>query len=153
MSTQDLLQMSDENWPFGSDIATCGVILTGGKSFTRTDLSNEIISFFLKLSQKARLSLGMFLEVSLVMLDEDDPPSKNLLAQLIKWFHKQYIMEEQVPLDLVASALRLAKESSKWFGIAEELVGAVLFLAGDASKFVTGTVMPIDGGFRAFSGV
>ena len=39
------------------------------------------------------------------------------------------------------------------FGLAEELVGAVLYLAGDASKFVTGTVMPIDGGFSAFSGV
>ncbi len=39
------------------------------------------------------------------------------------------------------------------FGLAEELVGAVLYLAGDASKFVTGTIMPIDGGFSAFSGV
>jgi NAD(P)-dependent dehydrogenase (short-subunit alcohol dehydrogenase family) len=39
------------------------------------------------------------------------------------------------------------------FGEAEELNGAVHFLCSDASKFVTGIVLPIDGGFNAFSGV
>lgn len=41
----------------------------------------------------------------------------------------------------------------KRFGEPEELVGSVLWLAGDASKFVTGTIIPIDGGFSVFSGV
>jgi NAD(P)-dependent dehydrogenase (short-subunit alcohol dehydrogenase family) len=41
----------------------------------------------------------------------------------------------------------------KRFGEPAELVGTVLWLAGDASGFVTGTVVPIDGGFSAFSGV
>lgn len=39
------------------------------------------------------------------------------------------------------------------FGEPEEVVGAVVWLAGSASSFVTGTVVPIDGGFGAFSGV
>lgn len=40
------------------------------------------------------------------------------------------------------------------FGLANELVGAVLFLASDkAASFVTGIVLPIDGGFSTFSGV
>jgi NAD(P)-dependent dehydrogenase (short-subunit alcohol dehydrogenase family) len=39
------------------------------------------------------------------------------------------------------------------YGAPEDLLGAVLWLAGDASKFVTGIVVPIDGGFSAFSGV
>ena len=39
------------------------------------------------------------------------------------------------------------------FGQPEELLGALLWLAGDASAFVTGTVIPVDGGFSAFSGV
>jgi NAD(P)-dependent dehydrogenase (short-subunit alcohol dehydrogenase family) len=39
------------------------------------------------------------------------------------------------------------------FGEAEELVGAVLYLASDAASFVTGVVLPIDGGFSTFSGV
>lgn len=39
------------------------------------------------------------------------------------------------------------------FGEAEELNGAVLYLCSEASKFVTGTIIPIDGGFSSFSGV
>ncbi len=39
------------------------------------------------------------------------------------------------------------------FGEIEELMGATLFLCSDASKFVTGIVLPVDGGFSAFSGV
>lgn len=38
-------------------------------------------------------------------------------------------------------------------GEPEELVGTVVWLASDASRFVTGTVIPVDGGFSAFSGV
>ena len=40
------------------------------------------------------------------------------------------------------------------FGKPEELVGALLWLCDDsASGFVTGTVIPVDGGFSAYSGV
>ncbi|WPP50053.1 SDR family oxidoreductase [Catalinimonas niigatensis] len=39
------------------------------------------------------------------------------------------------------------------FGDAEELNGAVLYLCSEASKFVTGTILPVDGGFSSFSGV
>jgi NAD(P)-dependent dehydrogenase (short-subunit alcohol dehydrogenase family) len=39
------------------------------------------------------------------------------------------------------------------FGEPEELLGTVLWLLSPASAFVTGIVVPIDGGFSAFSGV
>ncbi len=40
------------------------------------------------------------------------------------------------------------------FGTPDELIGALLYLVCDAaSGFVTGTVMPVDGGFSAYSGV
>ena len=39
------------------------------------------------------------------------------------------------------------------FGEPEELIGTVIWLLSDAAKFVTGVVVPIDGGFSAFSGV
>jgi NAD(P)-dependent dehydrogenase (short-subunit alcohol dehydrogenase family) len=41
----------------------------------------------------------------------------------------------------------------KRFGNADELIGALIWLLSDASKFVTGTVINVDGGFSAFSGV
>ena len=39
------------------------------------------------------------------------------------------------------------------FGEVDELQGTVGYLLSDLSKFVTGIVIPIDGGFNAFSGV
>ncbi|MDG2396287.1 MAG: SDR family oxidoreductase [Flavobacteriaceae bacterium] len=41
----------------------------------------------------------------------------------------------------------------KRFGDPKELNGAIHFLSSDSSSFVTGIVLPIDGGFSAFSGV
>jgi NAD(P)-dependent dehydrogenase (short-subunit alcohol dehydrogenase family) len=39
------------------------------------------------------------------------------------------------------------------FGVPEDLLGAVLWLLSPASAFVSGVVIPIDGGFSAYSGV
>ena len=39
------------------------------------------------------------------------------------------------------------------FGEPDDLLGAVLWLLSPASAFVTGTIVPIDGGFSAYSGV
>lgn len=47
----------------------------------------------------------------------------------------------------------IAKTPMKRFGDINELNGAVQFLCSDAASFITGVVLPIDGGFSAFSGV
>ncbi len=39
------------------------------------------------------------------------------------------------------------------FGDAQELVGTMLWLLSPAAQFVTGIVVPVDGGFSAYSGV
>jgi len=39
------------------------------------------------------------------------------------------------------------------FGQPEDLIGCLIWLASDASKFVTGVTIPVDGGFTAYSGV
>jgi 2-dehydro-3-deoxy-D-gluconate 5-dehydrogenase len=36
----------------------------------------------------------------------------------------------------------------RW-GTPEDLVGPALFLAGDGARFVTGTVLPVDGGYAS----
>jgi NAD(P)-dependent dehydrogenase (short-subunit alcohol dehydrogenase family) len=47
----------------------------------------------------------------------------------------------------------LAKTPMRRFGDISELNGIVKFLCSDEASFVTGTVIPIDGGFSSFSGV
>lgn len=39
------------------------------------------------------------------------------------------------------------------YGTPEDLVGTTLWLCGEGANFVTGVVVPIDGGFAAYSGV
>jgi NAD(P)-dependent dehydrogenase (short-subunit alcohol dehydrogenase family) len=39
------------------------------------------------------------------------------------------------------------------FGEPEELIGTAVWLCSDAARFVTGIVVPVDGGFMAFGGV
>jgi NAD(P)-dependent dehydrogenase (short-subunit alcohol dehydrogenase family) len=39
------------------------------------------------------------------------------------------------------------------FGVPEDLLGTLVWLISPASAFVTGVVVPVDGGFSAFSGV
>jgi NAD(P)-dependent dehydrogenase (short-subunit alcohol dehydrogenase family) len=39
------------------------------------------------------------------------------------------------------------------FGKPEELVGTLIYLCSDASRFVTGVTVPVDGGFNVFCGV
>jgi NAD(P)-dependent dehydrogenase (short-subunit alcohol dehydrogenase family) len=39
------------------------------------------------------------------------------------------------------------------FGEPDDLIGTMLWLVSDASRFVTGIVVPVDGGFSTFGGV
>ncbi len=47
----------------------------------------------------------------------------------------------------------LARTPMKRFGDISELNGIVRFLCSDEASFITGAVIPVDGGFSAFSGV
>ena len=62
--------------------------------------------------------------------------------------------DEQGSLPLTARGQQIVDHTPlARFGEPDELVGAALWLASDASRFVTGIVVPVDGGFSASSGI
>ena len=66
----------------------------------------------------------------------------------------RFLMYDQASGALSARGNKIiAGTPMKRFGTPDELQGALIFLISDMSKFVTGIVLPVDGGFSAYSGV
>lgn len=66
--------------------------------------------------------------------------------------NRYLLLDEQGNLTPRGQAI-LAHTPMGRFGEPEDLIGTILWLASPASAFVTGAVIPIDGGFSAFAGV
>ena len=66
----------------------------------------------------------------------------------------QFLLKDEKSGELTARGKSIVDHTPMArFGQAEDLFGAVLWLLSPASAFVTGVVVPIDGGFSAYSGV
>ncbi|MEZ4519154.1 MAG: SDR family oxidoreductase [Chloroflexota bacterium] len=66
----------------------------------------------------------------------------------------RYLLTDEVTGELTARGRQIIDHTPMGrFGDPEDLLGAVLWLLSPASAFVTGIVLPIDGGFAAYSGV
>lgn len=67
---------------------------------------------------------------------------------------KRYLLIDRVSGDLTARGQAILSHTPMArLGAPEDLLGTLLWLVSPASAFVTGTVIPVDGGFSAFSGV
>jgi NAD(P)-dependent dehydrogenase (short-subunit alcohol dehydrogenase family) len=66
----------------------------------------------------------------------------------------EFLLTDEQTGDLTARGQKILDHTPMGrFGKPEDLFGTVLWLLSPASAFVTGIVVPIDGGFSAFSGV
>ena len=66
----------------------------------------------------------------------------------------RFLLTDQASGELTARGQTIIDHTPQGrFGTPEDLLGATMWLISPASAFVTGTVIPIDGGFSAFSGV
>jgi NAD(P)-dependent dehydrogenase (short-subunit alcohol dehydrogenase family) len=66
----------------------------------------------------------------------------------------RFLMTDKVTGELTARGKKILDHTPAGrFGTPDDLLGAMLWLLSPASKFVTGIVLPIDGGFSAYSGV
>lgn len=66
----------------------------------------------------------------------------------------RFLLYEQDGSTLTARGKKIISQTPmQRFGEADELQDSVVFLCSPASTFITGIVLPVDGGFSAFSGV
>lgn len=66
----------------------------------------------------------------------------------------RFLLTEQENGELTPRGQRIINHTPMGrFGTPEDLLGTVMWLLSPASAFVTGVVVPVDGGFSAFSGV
>jgi NAD(P)-dependent dehydrogenase (short-subunit alcohol dehydrogenase family) len=66
----------------------------------------------------------------------------------------RYLLTEKDSGALTKRGLSIIEHTPmKRFGTPEDLLGTVFWLLSPASAFVTGVIVPVDGGFSAFSGV
>ena len=66
--------------------------------------------------------------------------------------NRRLLLEEDGSLTARGKTIIAATPMNR-FGEADELMTTLVYLCADASSFVTGIVVPVDGGFSAFSGV
>ena len=66
----------------------------------------------------------------------------------------RYLLTNQQDGSLTERGKKIVQQTPMGkFGLPDDLIGCLIWLASDASKFVTGVTIPVDGGFSAYSGV
>lgn len=66
----------------------------------------------------------------------------------------RYLLLDEASGDLTERGRQIIQHTPlRRFGVPQDLVGAVLWLASPSAAFVHGAVIPVDGGFSAFGGV
>jgi NAD(P)-dependent dehydrogenase (short-subunit alcohol dehydrogenase family) len=105
----------------------------------------------------AKAAVGNFTQWLAVHMAQEYSPLIRVNAIAPGFFltdQNRYLLTEQVNGELTPRGQSIIVHTPmNRFGTPEDLLGTILWLVSPASAFVTGVVIPIDGGFSAFSGV
>jgi NAD(P)-dependent dehydrogenase (short-subunit alcohol dehydrogenase family) len=105
----------------------------------------------------AKAAVSNFTEWLAVHLAQEYSPHIRVNAMAPGFFlteQNRFLLTDEVSGKLTARGQTIIDHTPmERFGDPEELVGTMMWLLSPASAFVTGIVVPIDGGFSAFGGV
>jgi NAD(P)-dependent dehydrogenase (short-subunit alcohol dehydrogenase family) len=105
----------------------------------------------------AKAAVSNFTEWLAVHMAQEYSPKIRVNAMAPGFFlteQNRYLLTEEASGALTARGQTIIDHTPMGrFGDPEDLVGTMLWLLSPASSFVTGIVVPIDGGFNAFGGV
>lgn len=105
----------------------------------------------------AKAAVSNFTQWLAVHMAQEYSPRIRVNAVAPGFFHtsqNHYLLYEEKTGELTARGKTIVEHTPLGrFGEPEDLFGIVLWFLSPASAFVTGAVIPVDGGFSAFSGV
>ncbi|MFN8531533.1 MAG: SDR family oxidoreductase [Anaerolineae bacterium] len=105
----------------------------------------------------AKAAINNFTQWLAVTMARDYSPDIRVNAIAPGFFmgdQNRYLLVDEASGELTARGKQIIDHTPMGrFGDPADLVGTLLWLVSDASRFVTGVVVPVDGGFNAYSGV
>lgn len=105
----------------------------------------------------AKAAVNNFTQWLAVTMARDYSPDIRVNAIAPGFFlgdQNRYLLIDQTTGDLTPRGKQIIDHTPMGrFGEPDDLVGTLLWLVSDAARFVTGVVVPVDGGFNAYSGV
>ena len=105
----------------------------------------------------AKAAINNFTQWLAVYMATEHSPAIRVNAMAPGFFvgeQNRYLLIDEKSGDLTPRGQTIISHTPmRRFGEPEDLVGTMLWLVSDASRFVTGIVVPVDGGFSAFGGV
>lgn len=105
----------------------------------------------------AKAAINNFTQWLAVYMATEHSPSIRVNAIAPGFFlgeQNRYLLVDEATGELTARGQQIISHTPMHrFGKPEDLMGTLLWLVSDASQFVTGIVVPVDGGFMAYSGV
>lgn len=105
----------------------------------------------------AKAALNNFTQWFAVYMAQEHSPQIRVNAIAPGFFmgeQNRYLLIDEDTGDLTERGQQIIDHTPMGrFGVPNDLLGTLLWLVSDASRFVTGIIVPVDGGFSAYSGV